>query len=408
MIALQIAFKDLRLLTRDPIALFWVLGFPLLFALFLGGVVRAGLRGQPGPLQLVVVDEAGTTESARLVAELESSERLLVRSEPADRARRAVRRAEAVAYLELPRGLRFDTQAEKGVSSATSSSPALRLGIDPSREVEGAFIQSAIAQAAATLHAGAPPSASGATPPAATTEPGERGAHPQQAEAPEPSATSRAEAFGSGMGLPIVVEREDTQREAELVFPAAVLWGLIGCAACFAISMVTERTRGTFLRLVAAPIDKSALLWGKALACLIACLAVAAILTAVAALGFGVRFEQPWLVALALASAALCFVGITMLLSLLGRTEQAVAGAGWAVLILMAMIGGGMVPLSMMPGWLLSVSHLSPAKWSILALEGATWRGFSPVELLVPCGILVAIAAIGFGMGTRLLSRALP
>jgi ABC-2 type transport system permease protein len=383
MIPLHLALKDLRLLMRDPIALFWVLGFPLLFALFLGGVVRAGLRGQPGPLQLVVVDEARTSESARLVAELESSERLVVRTEPADRARRAVRRAEAVAYLELPRGFRFEGPGTDAAGSGGNApAPALRLGIDPSREVEGAFIQSAIAQAAVALHASAPPGA------------------PRTASTPTPP--------GSEPGLPIVVEREDTQREAELVFPAAVLWGLIGCAACFAISMVTERTRGTFLRLVAAPIDKSALLWGKALACLLACLAVAAILTAVAALGFGVRFEQPWLVALALASAALCFVGITMLLSLLGRTEQAVAGAGWAVLILMAMIGGGMVPLSMMPAWLLSVSHLSPAKWSILALEGATWRGFSPTELLVPCGILVAIAALGFGIGTRLLSRAHP
>src|SRR5690606_21000633 len=63
MIALHLALKDLRLLARDPVALFWVFGFPVLFALFLGGVVRAGLRGETGPLELVVVDAAETPAS---------------------------------------------------------------------------------------------------------------------------------------------------------------------------------------------------------------------------------------------------------------------------------------------------------------------------------------------------------
>lgn len=371
MTAVYLALKDLRLLTRDPVALFWVIGFPLLFALFLGGVMRAGLRGEPGPLALVVVDTARTAAGSELIAELSRSERLVVRQEDLERAQRSVRRAEAVAYLELPQGF--------GEKVAGSDSPAavvaLRLGIDPSREVEGAFIQSAIARAAGKLRPGAQ----------------------------EPPSDERNLGLAA---LPIAVDREDTKHEAELVFPAAVLWGLIGCAACFAISMVTERTQGTFLRLIAAPLERRVLLWGKGLACLLACLAVAAVLTLLGVVVFDVRFEQPWLVAAAVLSAALCFVGITMLLSLLGRTEQAVAGAGWAVLILMAMLGGGMVPLSLMPEWLLSVSHLSPAKWSILALEGATWRGFSAAELLVPCGILWAIAALGFGVGTRLLSRA--
>ena len=33
-----LALKDLRILWRDPVRLFWVLGFPLLMALFFGSV----------------------------------------------------------------------------------------------------------------------------------------------------------------------------------------------------------------------------------------------------------------------------------------------------------------------------------------------------------------------------------
>lgn len=64
-----------------------------------------------------------------------------------------------------------------------------------------------------------------------------------------------------------------------------------------------------------------------------------------------------------------------------------------------------MVPLSLMPSWLRSLSHLSPAKWSVLALEGATWRAFSPEELVLPCGVLLAVAGGSFFLGVRSLAR---
>ncbi|HRP62893.1 MAG TPA: ABC transporter permease, partial [Phycisphaerales bacterium] len=91
-----------------------------------------------------------------------------------------------------------------------------------------------------------------------------------------------------------------------------------------------------------------------------------------------------------------------MLLSVLGKTEAAAGGIGWAVLLVMAMLGGGMVPLFLMPGWMQSISHISPVKWAVLALEGAIWRGFSPAEMLLPCAVLLGVGAGGFLLGSRL------
>ena len=120
---------------------------------------------------------------------------------------------------------------------------------------------------------------------------------------------------------------------------------------------------------------------------------------------FGVRLQNAVSLALAIASTSAGFVGIMMLLSVLGKTEQAVAGAGWGILIVMAMFGGGMVPLMMMPGWMQRISHLSPVKWGILALEGAIWRGFTLGEMIIPCAILLAVGVICFGAGVTILSR---
>jgi len=90
-----------------------------------------------------------------------------------------------------------------------------------------------------------------------------------------------------------------------------------------------------------------------------------------------------------------------MLLASLGKTEQAAAGTGWAILLPLSMLGGGMIPLFLMPSWLVKISYLSPVRWGILALEGSIWRQFSLAEMAGPCGILVAIGLVCFVAGVR-------
>jgi ABC-2 type transport system permease protein len=59
-----------------------------------------------------------------------------------------------------------------------------------------------------------------------------------------------------------------------------------------------------------------------------------------------------------------------------------------------------------MPTWMQRISHFSPVKWGIFAMEGAIWRNFSVGEMLVPCGILLALGAAFFGLGVLMLRRA--
>ena len=64
-----------------------------------------------------------------------------------------------------------------------------------------------------------------------------------------------------------------------------------------------------------------------------------------------------------------------------------------------------LIPLVAMPEWMLAVSHFIPVKWGVLALEGAIWRGFDLADMLLPCGILLSVGLLGFGLGARTLSR---
>jgi len=74
--------------------------------------------------------------------------------------------------------------------------------------------------------------------------------------------------------------------------------------------------------------------------------------------------------------------------------------------MLMAMFGGGMVPLVFMPSFMKTLSDFSPAKWSVLALEGSIWRGLTFGELLLPLAVLIAVGSVCLTIGTLVLSRA--
>ncbi|MGE3191097.1 MAG: ABC transporter permease, partial [Vicinamibacterales bacterium] len=222
------------------------------------------------------------------------------------------------------------------------------------------------------------------------------------------------ETGGPGGWEPLAVTRTDIARERrggrpanafEVTFPQGVVWGIIGCVMTFAIGLVTERVRGTYVRLQVAPIGLTALLAGKALACFAALMLIEGGLFALGALAFGVSPDSWPLLAAAGVSAALAFVGFMMMIAGLGRTEQSVGGAGWALMMPMALFGGAMIPQFAMPPWMLTLGALSPIKWAILAIEGAVWRGFSPAEMALPCAILVGFGLACFLVGVRGLAE---
>ena len=112
------------------------------------------------------------------------------------------------------------------------------------------------------------------------------------------------------------------------------------------------------------------------------------------------------LLVLAAFCVSICFVGIMMVMSVLGKTEQSVSGAGWAINMIMAMLGGAMIPVMFMPAVVQQFSVISPIKWGILAIEGAIWREFTLTEMVLPCAILIGVGVAGLIVGTLILRRA--
>jgi ABC-2 type transport system permease protein len=190
----------------------------------------------------------------------------------------------------------------------------------------------------------------------------------------------------------------------DISFPQAMLWGIMSCAAGFAGSIAREETRGTLLRLRTAPLTKLEILLGKALACLIACLIVIVLMT-VLGIVLGMRSDSPMKLAVSSLVVSLGYVGIMMAMSVLGKTEESVTGSGMAINLVMAMLGGAMVPVMFMPGFIQTLSVISPVHWSIRLIEGSIWRQFSWFEMIVPTVILLAVGFAGLLIGTTILVR---
>ncbi len=275
------AVKDIRVLATDKGGLFFMLAFPLIIALLMGSVFGGSGGGGGMRVRLAVIDGDATPSSAAFIKELSASKAVELSPDALtqEQASELVRKGKLDAFVVLPSG--FGAR----VDQFWEGPPALRMGIDPSRvgmsgildglltaawfmvmhhnftdpEKAVARLDDAIAQATANpdmdplLRSLLMPFLQKARDLVASIEPGEM--------------------EGAGGFSGVAIERVDVSRESigprsafEVTFPSGMLWAVIGCVGVFAMSIVRERSVGTWLRLRIAPVSFKAILAGKALA----------------------------------------------------------------------------------------------------------------------------------------------
>jgi ABC-2 type transport system permease protein len=444
---LAIAVKDLRLLLRDKAGAFFTFGFPLVLAIFFG-IVFGGVGGKGGgKMRLVAVNEDGGPASMAFLGDLKADEALAVRTgntaegqsveTPLTREEGldAVRKGRAVACVIVPKGFE---------DSSVFSGEGIRIDafVDPARNAEAGLLtgklneiafrqmsrtfndpkvmRKSLDKARASLGTGSglsdsqkgvlgnlfnsldDLSKSGVT----------MGGTAKEKGSPDAGAGEDKEPGGWSPVKVNVTELKPDDKPGprnsfEISFPQGVVWGLMGCVVGFGASMAAERSRGTLLRLSVAPLRKHDVLLGKALGCFIACVMVQVMLVLMGLIPFiGIKVRDPGMMAVAVVVNAVGFTGVMMILSGFSRTEEAASGMGRAVIILLAMIGGGTIPLMFMPAFMETVSSFSPFKWAIMTIEGSLWRQYTLADMALPAGVLVGIGVVGFIVGALSLRRA--
>lgn len=412
---MAMAVKDLRMLVRVRAGLFFTFVWPLVVAVMFGFVFAGNAGPASVTLRIVAVDEDNTDGSRAFLTRLEQSGDFQIDRATRPEAEELVRRGQRAAFVVIRAGF-----GEGSTRLFYGEPRQIEIGSDPARKAEAGMIEGLLTKHAMqdvqTLF----------------TKPEQSKKMIGDALAAIPKASGNTSEFApltrflgeldsflarpsSGQGQtgsewqPLKVSKVPVAQTEHLgpasafqvTFPQGVVWGMIGCVMTFAVGIVTERVRGTFVRLQIAPLTHTQVLAGKALACYGAITILQVALFTLGAVLFRVYPTSLPQLVMACLAASVGFVGFMMMISSFGRTEQAVAGAGWAMLMPMAMLGGAMIPQFVMPAWMLTAGNISPVKWAILAMEGALWRGFSLAEMVMPCAILLAFGALCFTIGVR-------
>ncbi|WP_344443891.1 ABC transporter permease [Kitasatospora nipponensis] len=383
--------KELLVLLRDRASLITLFISPILFMTVMSfalGNSFSGL-GAAGKISLSIVDQDHTPASQAVVTALSSSGQLKITSAQdgspltAETAESRVHAKTDAFAVVIPAG--FQQRVADGAA------PTVGYVVDPSssRQVVDP-LESAITSLLTTV----------------TSQAGTRIALTRFADAQSDPALQAAIA-AQVAALDATTHQVDTKvsfpaGEGPVKYPSVYQQEVPGYTVMYVFFIVTimassilvERREGTFRRLLSAPMPRWQLLLGKVVPYLLVAMVQVGILLGFGKLVFGMDLGLHPLALLPVSLAlAACAVALGLLLASIARSEAQVAGIGTSTVLVLAALGGCMVPGVFMPHFMQDIARYVPQGIALNAYQDVLVRGESLRAVLPGAGILLALAA---------------
>ena len=383
MTALALAAAELKRVTRDRTALFFMVVLPILVILLVGVTTSSSTSIRVG-----VVPGQSATLATQLVQDLQAdpamtTQRFATRAEGVD----ALRRGEVEAVVVIPTTLDADlrsgraTQVPVLVPGSLQTSQAAMTGVTSVVARHGAAVQATFA----TGHS-------------------DRGFD-------ENLATTRSLQHET----PVVPVRTVVVNSKSNTLPVGysysaptmlVLFVFINAMAGGAAIIQTRRF-GIFSRALAAPIRPRDLVLGEGLCYAALALLQALVIVVVGAVMFGVSWGNPLAAAVLIGMWALVGTGSGMVSGTLFRTPEQATAIGPAVGIAFGMLGGCMWPLEIVPQSVRLAGHVTPHSWAVDAWVTLLSRGGGLVDIAGYLAILATYAVVLLAIASFRLRRSL-
>lgn len=364
---------------------------PLVFLIFAS--VFAGTTGDAIQLKLAVADTARTADSARLAAALVRSAEVRAEIAPtAAEVRRRVKAGQADAGLVI----RADP--------ASADKPFLIVA-DPSRAVAAPLAQARVQQVLADA---LPDVTLRRT--ITQLEPALGGFTDEQVEnADSAAALMRQDPTHDDGGF---FEREAVKDAkvgggviAYYAGAVMILFALFS-AMQGALGLMDEQSTGVADRLLAGTAGMGPVVSGKFLFLVGQGTVQALLIFATAQVVYGVAAIQHaalWLPTTLAASA--CAAGVALGLVSVCRTREQAQMLSTFVILVLAAIGGSMVPRFLMPPWLQAVGWFTPHAWAIEAYQAILWRDAGVGAVYKAWCVLTAAGLAGLALAHVLARR---
>lgn len=181
--------------------------------------------------------------------------------------------------------------------------------------------------------------------------------------------------------------------------------GIFG-ALFVGFGLIAEVRDGVIERMRVTPASRMALLAGRVMRDAVVLLVQSTLLLA-AAYAFGLRAPVGGvlLAVLLVAAVGAGFAAASYAVALITGAEDGMAAIANSIALPLLLLSGILLPMTLAPGWLRTVSNVNPVKHIVDALralfQGQVWSGTVGVGLLIGAALIAA----GMAFGTRTFQR---
>ena len=399
---LNIAWKDLIIIFRDPGALLLMLGAPFLLTLGMGLVTGAfsdndsnsGLADIP----VVIVDEDGGELGSTLIdvffeedlADLLKPEL----SSSAAAARQQVEDNEIAAAVIIPAG--FTNSIIPDAQGKLAETVAIEVYSNPGRPISASVVQDiveAFATEADTRVAGVEVTI-------------------QQMAMNGRLAINNPITIQTSTELDPLIEiqqetaanpTDDDYNPLTYFAPGMAVAFLMYTVSLGGRSILAERDEGTLARLMASPTSTTQVMGGKVSGIFLTGAAQVSVLIIASSLLFGLRWGNPAAVTLLIAATAAAATGWGLLIAAISDRPSQVSSYGTALMLLFGIMGGSFVQLTF-NGPFAWLSKITPNAWAIEGFD-TLGTGGTLIDILPSLLALTLMAATLFIISVAVFRR---
>ncbi len=390
---LAIAWKDLLVRFSSPMEWLFFLILPIVFTVILAG----GTGGtSDSRVRLVVVDQAGSSLSADLIAALQKSDTVRPDLQSLTTADNEFTQRQVSAMLVIPSDFDIQHLEQNSVQLELRQQPNNMGALIAQRTVQavsgriGSLVD--IAKNSVAAAEKIQPFASDAAR-QAYFEASLEQAQSLMDQAPQRSSTTSGTTQNKNQ-----IEYDPRANSSAGQLITWVFIPLIAISSMFAY----ERQKGTLRRLLTTPTRKSTYLLGTITGQVATALVQMSLLV-----GFGIVVMKlnwghaPLALAVMMAASALAAGALGTALGTFVKTEGQASGLSVMAGMVMALLGGCWYPIDLFPQFVRTAVKVLPTSWAMQGMLDIVARGQGLSAVLPEAGVLLVFAAVFFAIGIR-------
>lgn len=386
-----IAWKDAVIRFASASELLFFIILPLVFTFLLAGGTPSG-NPDNNRVRLVVVDQANTTLSQEIIAELGQSTAAYPEVMNLEDAEEEFNARRVAAILVIPAGL--DLSA---IQDGTAALDFRQQPNDMDASIAERAIQTAIRRVSSSVNAAnmAVEEAKAKRAFESTEVEQEyfdealQTAKELQADAPERITVIEG-------STPDQVEYDPRANTSAGQLVTWVFIPLFGISALFAY----ERQQGTLRRLLTTPTSKAVFLLGTIAGQVVMALIQMSLLILFGMFALNLQWgNQPLALFVLLTSAALAGGAIGTTMGTFIKSESQASGLSIMMGMVMALLGGCWYPLELFPAAVQNIVKIFPTTWAMQGLLDLVLRGGGLADILPESAVLLGFAGVFFTIG---------